>query len=79
MLPKIGVKLTEKEKLFDGGKLMKAVMQKWLPAADALVDMIIDHLPPPNVVQRYRVENLYTGPLDDECSAAIRNQRPILP
>jgi len=76
MLPKIGVKLSEKERDQDGNKLIKSIMQKWLPAADALVEMIIDHLPSPKIAQRYRVENLYTGPLDDECANAIRNCDP---
>jgi len=51
-------------------------MQKWLPASDALIEMIIDHLPSPRVAQKYRVENLYTGPLDDEYATAIRNCDP---
>lgn len=41
-------------------------MRSWLPAGDALLDMIVDHLPSPKVAQRYRVENLYTGDMDDE-------------
>jgi elongation factor 2 len=79
MLPKIGVKLNEFERDYEGFKLIKAVMQKWLPAADALIEMIIDHLPSPKVAQKYRVENLYTGPLDDEFATAIRNCDPSGP
>jgi elongation factor 2 len=79
MLPKIGIKLHESELQKDGHKLIKAVMQKWLPAADALIEMIIDHLPSPRVAQRYRVENLYTGPLDDEFASAIRACDPTGP
>jgi hypothetical protein len=37
-----------------------------LPAADCLLEMIVHHLPSPLVAQKYRVENLYSGPLDDE-------------
>jgi elongation factor 2 len=77
MLPKIGVKLTRTEKeQTDRNKFIKSIMQKWLPAADALVEMIIDHLPSPKSAQRYRVENLYTGPLDDDIATAIRNCDP---
>ena len=57
-------------------RLLKRIMQKWLNAADCLLDMIIVHLPSPKVSQRYRVDYLYEGPLDDECAQAIRNCDP---
>ena len=34
--------------------------------------MIVVKLPSPAAAQRYRVENLYDGPLDDACANAIR-------
>lgn len=55
-----------------GKQLLKVVMRKWLPAAEAILEMIVIHLPSPNVAQKYRVENLYEGPMDDECATAIR-------
>lgn len=42
----------------------------------ALLEMMIWHLPSPAKAQRYRVENLYEGPLDDIYAAAIRNCDP---
>jgi elongation factor 2 len=51
-------------------------MQKWINAADCLLEMIVCHLPSPRVSQRYRVDILYEGPLDDECATAIRNCDP---
>eukprot|EP00742_Colponemidia_sp_Colp-10_P027248 GILJ01033658.1.p1 GENE.GILJ01033658.1~~GILJ01033658.1.p1 ORF type:complete len:227 (-),score=18.41 GILJ01033658.1:56-736(-) len=53
--------------------LLKAAMTKFLPAADALLEMIILHLPSPRVAQKYRVETLYEGPMDDDCANGIRN------
>ncbi|GJU06425.1 elongation factor G, III-V domain-containing protein [Tanacetum coccineum] len=54
--------------------LMEKVMHiSWLPAATALLEMMIFHLPSPHIAQRYRVENLYEGPLDDVYANAIRN------
>merc|ERR1719426_263381 len=50
----------------------KCVMQKWLPVGDAILEMIVVKLPSPAAAQRYRVENLYDGPLDDACANAIR-------
>lgn len=40
-------------------------MRKWLPAGDALLQMIVIHLPSPVTAQKYRVEMLYEGPMDD--------------
>lgn len=55
----------------------QAVMRRWLPAGDALLQMITIHLPSPVTAQKYRCELLYEGPPDDEaaigrmsCSAA---------
>ncbi|OQS01216.1 elongation factor 2 [Achlya hypogyna] len=56
-----------------GRDLLKSVMHAWLPAGDAILDMVVTHLPSPVVAQRYRVDTLYDGPLDDECAVAIRN------
>ena len=40
-------------------------MRKWLPAGDALLQMITIHLPSPVTSQKYRAELLYEGPTDD--------------
>jgi elongation factor 2 len=79
MLPKIGVKLTAHERERHGGDLLRTVMRKWLPAADALVRMVIENLPSPKTAQQYRVANLYTGPQDDENATAIRECNPTGP
>merc|ERR1711998_400485 len=52
--------------------LLKRSMQRWLPAHDALLEMMVLHLPSPAKAQAYRAETLYPGPLDDEFCAAIR-------
>merc|ERR1712091_803088 len=50
----------------------KTVMRKWLSASDALLEMIVVHLPSPSMAQKYRVETLYEGPMDDAAANAIR-------
>jgi len=40
-------------------------MRKFLPAGDAMLEMIVIHLPSPVTAQRYRMELLYEGPKDD--------------
>ncbi|GLJ52614.1 hypothetical protein SUGI_1119780 [Cryptomeria japonica] len=59
-----------------GKDLIKRVMQSWLPASNSLLEMMIFHLPSPYMAQRYRVGNLYEGPLDDVYAKAIRDCDP---
>ena len=70
MLKVTGVTLKGEEKDLLGKPLLKRVMQKWLPAADALLEMIVVHLPSPKKAQAYRAESLYDGPVDDEACEA---------
>merc|ERR1711988_1848606 len=69
----VGVKLTTDEKALVGKPLVKTVMRKWLSASDALLEMIVIHLPSPAAAQKYRVETLYEGPMDDAAANAIRS------
>merc|ERR1719181_522664 len=46
-------------------------MRKWLPAAEALMEMFVLHLPSPAKAQKYRTETLYEGPLDDAAGKAM--------
>jgi len=56
--------------------IIKLIMRHWLPIGDALLDMIVDHLPSPVVAQKYRIENLYSGPLDSPEAESIRRCDP---
>jgi elongation factor 2 len=76
MLEKLDVKLTSDEKDLDGKALLKVIMRKFLPAGDCLLEMVVLNLPSPATAQRYRVESLYEGPMDDECAIAIRDCDP---
>jgi elongation factor 2 len=76
MIEQLNIKLTVEEKDQIGKPLLKTVMRKFLPAGDALLEMIVLNLPSPVVAQKYRVENLYTGPMDDKCATAIRECDP---
>lgn len=73
---KIDVKLTTEEKEATGKGLLKAIMRKFLPAADALMEMMVIHLPSPITAQKYRMETLYEGPPDDEAAVGIRDCNP---
>jgi elongation factor 2 len=58
---------------------MKRTMQIWINAADTLLSMIVSKLPSPVVAQKYRVENLYEGPMDDTAANAMRACSPSGP
>jgi len=76
LLAKLDIQLKGDDKNLEGKDLMKCVMPKFLPLGRTLLQMMTVHLPSPAVAQQYRVENLYTGPMDDECATAIRNCDP---
>merc|ERR1712019_122164 len=72
MMGTLGIVLKGDEKQLTGKPLMKRTMQIWINAADTLLSMIVMRLPSPRVAQKYRVENLYEGPMDDEAATAIK-------
>jgi elongation factor 2 len=79
MLETLNVKLSKEDKQLVGKPLMKRTMQTWINAADTLLNMIVVHLPSPQKAQKYRVNNLYDGPMDDEAAEAIRKCDPAGP
>ena len=70
---KLNISMKGEAKEFKGKALLRDIMQKFLPAAEALLEMMIIHLPSPVVAQKYRVETLYEGPMDDKNAIAIRD------
>merc|ERR1712151_321883 len=72
MMGTLGIVLKGDDKALIGKPLMKRTMQIWINAADTLLSMIVTKLPSPQVAQKYRVENLYEGPMDDAAASAIR-------
>ena len=79
LLEKLEIKLENDEKDLEGKQLLKVVMRKFLPAADALMEMICIHLPSPLTAQKYRAETLYEGPQDDKACIGIKECDPTAP
>jgi len=73
MLGNLNITLKTDEKELKGKALFKNVFQKWINAADALLEMIIFKLPSPKKAQAYRAAYLYEGPVDDPCGQGIKN------
>ncbi|KAL7284166.1 hypothetical protein ACG7TL_001448 [Trametes sanguinea] len=76
MCEKLDIKLTQSECDLEGKALLKVVMKKFLPAGDSMLEMVVINLPSPKTAQRYRVETLYEGPMDDESAIGIRECDP---
>jgi len=73
MLPNLDLTLKHDERTLQGKHLMKCIFQKWINAAEALLEMIIMKLPSPLKAQKYRAAYLYEGPTDDQSYKAIAN------
>ena len=67
MLEQLQVTLTTEQRERRLKDLMKIICQKWINAAEALLEMIIMKLPSPRKAQKYRAAYLYEGPIDDPC------------
>lgn len=76
LLEKLEINMKADEKELRDKALLKCVMRKFLPAADALLEMICVHLPSPATAQKYRVDTLYEGPKDDAAYLGIKNCDP---
>ena len=76
LLKKLGIELKTEELELQGRYLLRKVMQKWINASEALLEMIILHLPSPKISQKYRTLYLYQGPMDDECAKAMIECNP---
>lgn len=76
LLEKLEISLKGEERDLEGKALLKVVMRKFLPASEALMEMIVIHLPSPVTAQKYRAETLYEGPHDDSVCMGIANCDP---
>lgn len=72
ILGSLGIELKTAEREQEPKLLLKCVLQKWLPASEALLGMIVNHLPSPRKAQAYRTELLYTGPMDDPIATSLK-------
>jgi len=76
LLTSLDIKLSADDKQLQQKPLMKRVLQKWLPADQALLEMMVLHLPSPAQAQKYRAELLYQGAIDDAAGTGIKNCDP---
>jgi elongation factor 2 len=73
MCAQLGLGLTTADKELRGKPFMKCIFQKWINAAEALLEQIVMKLPSPVKAQKYRAGYLYEGPHDDATFKSIYN------
>ncbi|KAL9652015.1 hypothetical protein ABK040_000356 [Willaertia magna] len=72
MIKRMNVTLKLEDHKKDNKTLLKTIMRKFLPASNAMTEMIVLHLPSPVIAQQYRYSLLYTGDLNDKYAKAIK-------
>jgi elongation factor 2 len=73
MLETLSIPMKADDRTLQGKHLMKNIFQKWINAAEALLEMIIMKLPSPVKAQSYRAAYLYEGPQGDASFNSIKN------
>ncbi|CAF2789918.1 unnamed protein product [Rotaria sp. Silwood2] len=79
LLEKVDVRLPSDKldtNLHDAKTIMSNVMKRWLPAGEAMLHLIVLHLPSPIQAQMYRIQHLYEGPQDDQAACAMKTCDP---
>ncbi|CAM9908533.1 unnamed protein product, partial [Phaeothamnion confervicola] len=71
MAAKLGVEVPPRElKHSDGRAILQSVMRRWLPVAESLLRMVVEHGPSPLQAQAHRLEALWPGADVDAIAAA---------
>lgn len=73
MCTQLGLTMKNDEKEMRQKQLFKNIFQKWINAAEALLEQIVLKLPSPKKAQKYRAAYLYEGPAEDEACRAIHD------
>ena len=47
MIEVVGLKVTQEDRALVGKHLLKAILSKWISAADTILEMMVVHLPSP--------------------------------
>ncbi|KAL7713464.1 Elongation factor 2 [Entamoeba marina] len=76
MLKNLNIELPGGYKDKEGIELVHIIMKSWLPINNSLLKMVVVHLPSPVIAQKYKIDNLYTGDLNDETAIAMKNCDP---
>ncbi len=68
---KKGIKFSDVMKAFQNNDI--AWLQENAPLHEAILEMVINHHPPPHVAQKYRIPKIWKGDIDSEVGQAMIN------
>ena len=68
---KRGIKFSDVMKAFQNDDI--AWLRENAPLHEAILEMVINHHPPPHVAQKYRIPKIWKGEIDDEVGQAMVN------
>ncbi|KAJ5071238.1 eukaryotic translation elongation factor 2a tandem duplicate 1-related [Anaeramoeba ignava] len=72
MCGSLGIKIQYEDlEIEEPNRRIRRIMEKFINLAETLGGAVSIHLPSPKQAQKYRVENFYTGPLNDPNAEAI--------
>eukprot|EP00475_Leptophrys_vorax_P003408 TRINITY_DN12010_c0_g2_i1.p1 TRINITY_DN12010_c0_g2~~TRINITY_DN12010_c0_g2_i1.p1 ORF type:complete len:632 (-),score=156.73 TRINITY_DN12010_c0_g2_i1:117-2012(-) len=68
----LDLKIPPRELGGDWRSRLQAIMSRWFPCAETVLDMIIEHLPSPNIAQKERVDKIWDVPPELKDSSSVR-------
>ncbi len=71
MAQKRDIKFSDVVEAYEKGRVDE--LKQVVPVEEAILDMVIEHIPPPHVAQRYRVPKIWRGDLESEIGQAMLN------
>ncbi|MEM1633510.1 MAG: elongation factor EF-2 [Sulfolobales archaeon] len=71
-----GVKISDIISAYEKGREAVEDLQKKIPLHEALLEMVIKHIPNPREAQKYRIPKIWKGSIDSEIGRAMMNADP---
>ena len=75
-LEELGIQLRKEELKMNIRPLLRLICQKFFGEMTSFVDMCVQHIPSPVSAAKTKVENTYSGPLDDSLGEAMTSCDP---
>eukprot|EP00051_Salpingoeca_urceolata_P022577 m.372174 g.372174 ORF g.372174 m.372174 type:complete len:811 (-) comp19992_c5_seq1:339-2771(-) len=78
-LPGVAATLRKVDRELPAKDLMRLALRRWVPAAEAVLAVVLAHLPDPVTAQAYRAAPLYEGSPDDRYATGMKACDPLGP
>lgn len=71
LLDELGIHLTKTEMKLNIRPLLRLVCSRFFGDFSGFVEMVVDHIPPPNKNARHKIESTWNGPIDAAITQAM--------